>query len=602
MHDETSEAELIARVKRKAGLMGPENEMLTPEVREGLGSLLRETARFEVTDEEVESRVQETVVSNGSDPGWDRMTGQMIRHSCAFMAQELLSGPPQTPYNGRFFIGDHHMEWDELIAENKRLCVLAHRDSGKTYFFDFAYPIWKAMMNPGGSGFIFSATKIQAERILEDIKSEIENNPKLRWLMPGKKDKWSSSHIRLSNGHRIYARGFGTRVRGAHPQWIVVDDSLNDETAYSETVRQKQVDYFYTAITNMVVPGGQIIVVGTPFHRMDLYGDLKENAEYKFATYPAETAPGQPHNRALWPERYSLEDLARRRAEIGSIRYTREFLCEPVADDMSLFPSYLFKGQPTEQYTLKLGMDADFWKQAGVEIYMGVDFAMSTSVEADYTVVFVIGKDNHGNRWVIDIKREKGLAYQHQLSLINSVARKYDPALIFLEDNQMQRIFGDELIRTSDLPIKKFTTGVQKNSLDKGVPSLRVLLENHKVRIPRGDADTVAMTDIWIDEMRSFTWNEGKLQSVGGHDDTVMAMWICDQAIRQGGFQFSFGDEYGNTSQADKDNLLMELTGEVPERAGDMLGGEGTAVPEKPAESTVELAINALADPDLPAF
>ena len=87
----------------------------------------------------------------------------------------------------------------------------------------------------------------------------------------------------------------------------------------------------------------------------------------------------------------------------------------------------------------------------------------------------------------------------------------------------MQRIFGDELIRTSDLPIKKFHTGVQKHSLDKGVPSLRVLLENGKFRIPRGDARSVELTDIWIDEMRSFTWHDGKLASVGGHDDTVMA-------------------------------------------------------------------------------
>jgi hypothetical protein len=160
------------------------------------------------------------------------------------------------------------------------------------------------------------------------------------------------------------------------------------------------------------------------------------------------------------------------------------------------------------------------------------------------------------------MQREKGLAFQDQLSLINTVARRYDPALIFLEDNQMQRIFGDELIRTSDLPIKKFTTGVQKNSLDKGVPSLRVLLENKKVRIPRGDKRSVEMTDLWIDEMRGFTWVDGKLQSVEAHDDTVMAFWICDQAIRQGGFEFTFGDEYDDV---DEDALMAELMGETPD-------------------------------------
>jgi len=166
----------------------------------------------------------------------------------------------------------------------------------------------------------------------------------------------------------------------------------------------------------------------------------------------------------------------------------------------------------------------------------------------------------------------KGLSYQDQLSLINEVGKLYDPGLIFLESNQMQRIFGDELIRTTDLPIKQFVTGVQKNSLDKGVPSLRVLLENKKFRIPRGDKSSVELTNEWINEMRSFTWAEGKLQGVGSHDDTVMACWICDQAIRQGAFGFSFGDE--EDLQGSLEDTIAEQT-----RDDDAKGKSG--VPEK---------------------
>jgi hypothetical protein len=123
------------------------------------------------------------------------------------------------------------------------------------------------------------------------------------------------------------------------------------------------------------------------------------------------------------------------------------------------------------------------------------------------------------------------------------MGRLYEPGIIFVEANQAQRIFGDELIRTTDLPIKHYTTGSEKNSLDKGVPSLRVLLENGKFRIPRGDKRSVELTNTWVEEMRSFTWVDGKLQSVAAHDDTVMACWICDQAIRHGGFSFDFGED-----------------------------------------------------------
>ena len=555
-----------------------------------------------------------------------------------------------------------------------------------TYFFDFAYPIWKIIHNPGRVGFIFSATQPMAERILGDIKAELENNSKLTWLVPKKKDLWRASSIKCSNNFKLYAKGFGTKVRGAHPNFIIVDDGLTDETAYSELVRKKQIDYFYTAITNMIVPGGQIIVVGTPFAKEDLYGNLKKNPEYTFAKYQA-----VKNNKPLWPERYSLADLKKRKREIGSVRFSREFLCckentsietnkgpvaiedikvgdqvlthlnnwkavtkvferdyqgilirigsdlkitpnhpvftkrgwveatrlneddiitylalkpkgqfkvlqskvgkvkrtfydgkvynleveednsyfaegiavhncNPIDDSSSFFPQRLFKGDPVEQYGIKLGMPREFWEDKGVTIFMGVDFAMSTSVQADYTVIWVMGKDSHGNRWIIDIKRAKGMSFQDQLSLINSIGHKYQPALIHLEANQMQRIFGDELIRTSDLPIRQFVTGIQKHSLTIGLPSMRILLENQKFRIPRGDKISILATDEWIEELSNFTFENDKLESVGAHDDMAMASWICNEAIRIGGFQFSFGPDEKQPDEQEGFQLAELLT------------------------------------------
>ena len=483
------------------------------------------------------------------DEIWDEMTQDMLKSSCAFFAQEILQGPAEEPYNGKFFLSEHHFEWDQLVHDHLRLCVLAPRDHGKTFFFDFAYPIWKALFWPKSKGYIFSESQVQAARILHDIKEEIETNPALQHLIPNTKGTrktyaWGATHIRLSNGSHIYAKSFGTKTRGAHPNWIVVDDGVGDQSAYSETIRVKQIDYFYNAISNMIVPrkqGGQIIVVGTPQHSRDLYGDLSENEEYKFVRYQAIKEDGTP----LWPERYDLEALLAKKREIKSIRFTREYQTQPIADDMSLFPKKLFRGDPVEQRGVTMGMGIDYWKAVGFEgIYMGVDLAISANVEADYTVLFVVGLDSFGNRWILDIIREKGMPYQEQLSLINATCRKYAVDLVLIESNQMQRIFGDELIRTTDLPIKKFHTGAQKHSLEKGVPSLRVLLENGKFRIPRGDAESIAKSEEWITEMNGFTWDEGEVKSVVAHDDIAMAAWFCDQAVRQGiGFSVAFGDE-----------------------------------------------------------
>lgn len=473
-------------------------------------------------------------------------------------ALECLSGPPEAPYYGKYHLGPHHMEWDQLAMSCRRLCILAPRDHGKTFFWDFAVPIYKAVTIPGGVGYIFSATREQAIQILDLIKVEIETNPKLRWLVPARKSRWSGSTIRLSNGHTIHARGYQSKIRGAHPHWIILDDVLNDETAYSEVVRRKQIEYFYSAVTNMVRPGGQIIVVGTPFHQADLYADLRKNKSYVFRRYQALDLQG----RALWPMRYGRARLLERREEIGSIRFAREFQCDPVADDLSLFPQALFAGTPTEQFTITLGMPLAFWQEVGVSICMGVDIALSATSGADYFVVWVMGIDKAGNRWIIDIYRAKGLSFQRQLSVIAGRAKKYDVGLIFIESNQMQQVWGDELIRTTDLPVKKFvTTARGKHALDKGVPSLRVLLENGKFRIPRGDSRSVEVTDQWIEEMRSIVW-DGEVRSLAEHDDTVMGCWICDQAIRRGGFSFSFGDEESDGESEVKVDEAGNLVGD----------------------------------------
>lgn len=496
---------------------------------------------------------------------------KMQRASCAYFAAQNLRGPPEAPYYGRFIVAQHHLEWDDLLRTQNRFCVLAPRDHGKSEFFNKAYPIWKAAYGKSGElGYVFSASQDRAVEMLERVTDELVHNPKLRHLVPiDYERKWNKKRIRLTTGVEIRARGFGVKVRGGHPHWIVGDDILTDETITSETIRNKQIDFFYSAVANMVVPGGQIGVVGTPLHQLDLYADMEERGIYKVWRRPAlDPVTREP----LWPMRYNAETLALKEKEIGPIRFTREFLTQPFSDSMSLFPTHLFDGEPTRQYQVKMGMPAAYWEALGITRYIGVDIAMSAETGADYFVIFVLGKDPHGNRWVIDIHREKGVPFRRQLDLIVEYSRRYDAALVFVEANQAQRVWGEELIRTTDIPIKKFTvTGrgkssdgrnmsqtANKNDLEKGVPSLRPLLENNKFRIPMGDTDSVEKARVWISEMQAFSFLDGKVQGVGSHDDTVMALFAADQAARRGGFSSSFGED--DAKQAAHLSLTAQMT------------------------------------------
>lgn len=508
-----------------------------------------------ISAEDVEATAEIAAQVGQYDPGWSAAYADLIRTSCCFFATEVIRGPNEEPYRGKFLVGRHHLEWDEMIPNFDRMNILAARDHGKSFFWTLAYPIWKAGYNkPGSLGYIFSSTQPEAEKFLKMIKEELTENPKLTHLVPYTGTRfWSAKEITLKSGSVIRARGFGVKVRGGHPDWVIGDDVLDDEDIYSETIRRRNVDYFLSAIANMVplqehVPlhkRAQLVVVGTPMHHGDLYAALKETGEYECRVYPAREKDGT----LLFPERYSEETLQRKRRELKSeARFAREFLCQPLSDEASLFPAHLFEGDVRIPYAL--GLPASYWENRGFLRYTGVDIAMSAETGGDYFVIFTVAVDDKGNRWIANITRGKGWGFQKQLDAIKDEYYLIKPDTILIEANQMQRVWADELVRETELPIRKFfTTGiggrqpaqpwkkgatsisVNKHHLDRGVPALRLSLENRKWRIPRGDEHAIELTDHWIGEMGAIGWIDGKVQSVGEHDDLVMACLSPGQLV-----------------------------------------------------------------------
>ena len=517
-------------------------------------------------------------LKNVSPEDQAKIRRMMIKSYLPMYASELLRGPPE--YKNKFILGKHHLDWGDAIRDSRRILALAARDHGKSHMMCLAYPLWMAHVHaPGRLGYIFSATDQQAREHLDKIRKEIIGggeqggpNPYLKSLLPFKKD--SARVLRFANGSEIRARGFGSRVRGGHPFWVVCDDILNDDHIWSDTVRMKSIDYYLSAIEPMVVPKGQIIVVGTPFHSRDLYDALSRSSVYTTMKHPAVV-----DDKPLWPERYDLKSLEVRKKVLGStIRWSREYLCEPISDDSSLFPSNLFDAEGIK-LPYSAGMSPVHWRKQGYSVFIGVDLAISASARADYFVAFVIAVDPATeDRWVVDIYRDKGLGYQRQVDVIVSLAKDYDAQFVFVEANQYQRVISDMVVKTSDVPIKAFyTTGrakkqatndrrgitgsysSNKNALDRGVPGLRMLLENKKLHIPWAE-DTRDKIQVWIDEMQAFGFSKGKLRGVGAHDDTVLAFWMADQAARIGGaFKMDFGEDLSKLGEANTPDWISGL-------------------------------------------
>lgn len=490
----------------------------------------------------------------------ERARLKMMEADLAFFSAEALG----------MLVGDHHMEWSMLASKYSKVAIQASRDHGKSAFWSYAYPLWQSWRTEKADGVIVANTQDQSFNFLDLMQNgkryvddkgvewylpSCADIPALQGIIPPNPERvWSKGAMRFANGSQIRAKAFGTKFRGLHPTWIVVDDPLGDETAYSERVREKDKAIFTRAITPMLVPSGQMIVVGTPMHGNDLHAMLATNSEYFHKKYPALVLNDKGEEVPLWSTRYSVEVIRAREREVGALAFAQEYLLKPISNETSLFPPSLFEGRMDN--TIKMQPSLEELAASDVTVYMGVDFAMSSSVAADYTVISVLAVDGAGKRTLIDLVRVKGMSFQNQLQLIIDTWKRYDADMVFCESNQMQRIFGEELARTTDMPVYQFhTSATGKNSLQGGVPALRTLIEKDKFVFPTGDEYSARQTRILIDEMTSFAWIEGKLRGVGTHDDCVMSLWIADQAVRKGAFTFGFAGD-GEEPAVDKGSDL----------------------------------------------
>ena len=218
---------------------------------------------------------------------------------------------------------------------------------------------------------------------------------------------------------------------------------------------------------------------------------------------------------------------------MGSLAFDKEYLVTPRSDTSSLFPYELFSDNFDPGETLLKKYDSREFARPWL-VVTGWDFAIGLSGDTDYNVGFTIGMDSEGERHLLNIDRVRHLpSYQDIIARIKDNVKRYGPALVILETVAFQDIYLQALKGKigGRSVVEGHKTGREKVDLKDGVPGLRILLENKRYHIPRGDNRSVELTDTWISECSAFGWQGDKLGGVGEHDDTVMAWWFAELAL-----------------------------------------------------------------------
>ncbi len=170
----------------------------------------------------------------------------------------------------------------ETLGRGARLAVLAPRNSAKSTWLSFAWPLFCAVEARESYILLVAETSDQARRYLRSIRRELETNAALKQAYPdaaGADDAWNVDRLALANGVEIEALGTGASVRGRknaadRPTLVVVDDPQGQRHLTSAAGRMGHWTWFTQDLLNAGSAATNFLVAGTSLHREALVDRL----------------------------------------------------------------------------------------------------------------------------------------------------------------------------------------------------------------------------------------------------------------------------------------------------------------------------------------
>jgi len=169
-----------------------------------------------------------------------------------------------------------------------------------------------------------------------------------------------------TQGGGLFAVGVGGGITGWRGNLLLLDDLQND--ALSVTEREALWQWFREVLMPRLEPSGAIILVQQRWAEDDIPGRIMDSAEgpdWHVVRLPAIAERGDPLGRkigeSLWPERWPLEELERKKVAMGSRAFVCAFQGNPVPAEGNLIKAewlQRYDTAPTEFEKVVCALDA----------------------------------------------------------------------------------------------------------------------------------------------------------------------------------------------------------------------------------------------------
>lgn len=247
--------------------------------------------------------------------------------------------------------GEFHGEWQDFTELEDRFGLIgAPREHAKTTFFTFGDPLHVICHDLFKFGMIISDTHDQALAFTVAIKTELDDNVRIRHDFGNLKTKvWADDEFKTKNGMLILARGRKDKVRGIKNgphrlDYVRFDDMENDENVENPKRVKRLISWIRGSVIGSCGEGYNALMVGNLFHPrsaisqlIDLKDDETGEPLYDSKVYHAILDPDTDKARPLWPARWSMERLMQKRRDMGTYDFNREMM-NKVALEGSPFP------------------------------------------------------------------------------------------------------------------------------------------------------------------------------------------------------------------------------------------------------------------------
>lgn len=398
---------------------------------------------------------------------------QMAEKSLKFFA---------TLVNPHRVYGDVHYElfdfWNNKIgAESDNTIALIPRDHQKSHAAAVK-AAWLLTRDPSKTILYVSATSGLAEKQLKAIKDILLSDTYRRYWPDmvhrdeGKREKWTNTEISLDHPRRkkesirdssVFAAGLTTNITGFHATDVFLDDIVVPSNAYTEEGRE-QVRRQYSQLASIETTGASETIVGTKYHPNDIYTDVMSMKEPIFDedmeivgqrdVYDTFIRVVETNGEFLWPKKFRASDgkpfgfdareLARKKAKYLDVsQYYAQYYQETNHSDQNRLSwdnfQYYDKG--------KLVNEEGDWKYQGkkLNVYAAIDFAFSLSKQADFSAIAVIGINEDGHIYILDLDRFKADRVGEYFSHIMEMYSKWEFRKLSAETTVAQSIIVNEL-------------------------------------------------------------------------------------------------------------------------------------------------------------